>query len=93
MKHISEEAKTELKRFHNEELFDGEFIRISRAYQCGGPKFQLSVDDSRTAMDEILAVDDLQIVVERTCLDLLKDSELHFNAEGFLFIDQLGNAC
>jgi len=93
MKNITEEAKTELKRFNNEELFEGEFIRISRAYQCGGPKFQLTVDNSRTAMDEILTVEDLQIVVEQTCLDLLKDSELHFKEQGFLFIDQLGNAC
>ncbi len=90
---ITTEAKAELKRFTQEELEAGEFIRIARAYQCGGSKFQLTIDDEQTSMDERVTVDGMQIVIERTCLELLKDTELDFNEDGFLFLDDLGNQC
>jgi Fe-S cluster assembly iron-binding protein IscA len=90
---ITESARAELARFHKEELFDGEFIRIARAYQCGGPRFQLTVDETRTSMDETLTFSDFELVIEHSCLELLKDCELDYVETGFFFIDPLGNVC
>lgn len=93
MMNITTEARSELQRFSQEELQEGEFIRIARAYQCGGSKFQLTIDDEQTPMDERLSVAGLDLVIERSCLELLKETQLDFNEQGFLFIDDLGNRC
>jgi Fe-S cluster assembly iron-binding protein IscA len=90
---ITESAHAELARFHKEELFDGEFIRIARAYQCGGPRFQLTVDETRTSMDQTIEFSDFELVIENSCLELLKDCELDYAETGFIFIDPLGNVC
>lgn len=93
MLEITTEAKAELVRFTQQELTEGEFVRISRAYQCGGPKFQLTVDDERTPMDETVGVNGLEIVVERSCLELLQGTQLDFTEQGFSFFEDLGNQC
>jgi Fe-S cluster assembly iron-binding protein IscA len=90
---ITESAKSELARFSREEVCDDEFVRITRAYQCGGPRFQLIVDDTRTSMDETLTFKGFEIVVDNSCKQLLKDCEIEFNQNGFQFVDQLQNQC
>lgn len=90
---ITQPAHQELIRFHSEELVPGEFIRIARAYQCGGPRFQLTVDDSVTAMDDTLQFEGYAVVIDKTCNQLLDGCQLDFTETGFVFYDNLHNAC
>lgn len=90
---ITDAATCELMRFSREELSDGEFIRVARAYQCGGPRFQLTVDDEQTKMDERITVDGVTIVVEKSCLDLLNDVTIDFANEGFVFESAANSLC
>lgn len=90
---ITPAAVAELSRFSQEELYEGEWIRIGRSYQCGGPKFQLTVEQTRTNMDDTILVDGVQVIVERACLQLLEACELDFHDGSFVFIDPHGNPC
>ncbi|WAH38071.1 iron-sulfur cluster biosynthesis family protein [Alicyclobacillus dauci] len=91
--HITESAKSEIQRFYKEELQVGEFVRIARAYQCGGSRFQILVDDVTTPMDRSVQFEEFAIVIDGSCEALLDDCELDFHESGFIFIDDLGNVC
>ncbi|WP_067621403.1 hypothetical protein [Alicyclobacillus acidiphilus] len=102
---ITTEARRELIRFAKEELYEGEFIRIARAYQCGGPRFQLTVDDVRTQMDVAISLDgevleadrgldhDVAIVIDKTCLGLLANARIDYVQSGFVFEESVGAVC
>lgn len=80
-------AERELARFIEEELSDHEFIRIARAFQCGGPRFQLTVDDNTTVMDERVSVGDVWVVIDKACLTLLENMNVDYCNGGFIFDD------
>ncbi|GEO24623.1 hypothetical protein AAC03nite_04080 [Alicyclobacillus acidoterrestris] len=84
---MTDAAKMELLRFSREELADGEFIRIARAYQCGGPRFQLIVDDTESKLDERIVLDEVTLFVDSACHRLLKDVTIDFTDAGFSFHD------
>lgn len=91
---VTEAAVTELARCAKEELSAGEFIRLSRAYQCGGSKFQLTVDDVMTPMDiQLDLATPAVVVVEKACLQLLTGCTLDFIDGAFVFLDALANLC
>lgn len=102
---ITRAAKQEIIRFAQEELFDGEFIRIARAYQCGGPRFQLTVDDVKTSMDRVVTLDgeivaeeaqiggSAAIVIDAACLQLLENMQIDFVESGFVFDDPVEAVC
>lgn len=76
-----------IERFAQEELTDGEFIRIARAYQCGGPRFQLTVDDALTQMDIAVPCGSHTVYVDEVCLGLLGHMMIDFHDDGFVFED------
>ncbi|GMA56620.1 Fe-S cluster assembly iron-binding protein IscA [Alicyclobacillus sacchari] len=99
-------ACSEIGRFHREELCSGEFIRIARAYQCGGPRFQLTVDDVMTGLDRIVPVangsaeqtqaelgDGVTVVIDEVCLQLLEGVLVDFGENGFMFAEAPPSAC
>jgi Fe-S cluster assembly iron-binding protein IscA len=90
---ISAQAQQEVERFTKEELRDGEFVRIARGYQCGASRFQLTIDDVRTPMDDAIPVGDAEVIVERSCLGLLAQCRLDFDGDAFVFLDELGISC
>lgn len=93
MFHISEAAEQELRNFVADDLEPGEFLRISRAYQCGASRFQIEVDTTRTPMDETILLNGLELVVETSCLELLDGCDLDWNQEGFVFLDPNHQPC
>ncbi|MCL6455153.1 MAG: iron-sulfur cluster assembly protein [Alicyclobacillus sp.] len=90
---VTTAAEEELRRLAEAELGAGEFVRIGRSYQCGTSRFQLSVDDTQTVMDERIDIGGVPVVVERACLALLSDCTLDWNGEGLIFLDPVGSAC
>ncbi|GMA63390.1 hypothetical protein NZD89_26455 [Alicyclobacillus fastidiosus] len=90
---ITDAAKSELVRFSREELQGGEFIRVTRAYQCGGPRFQLTVDVDQTKMDERITLDGVTILIEKSCLNLMNDVTIDFADEGFVFESATNSPC
>lgn len=97
MLQITDEAVIELIKFTQQDLADGEFIRIARAYHCGDSRFQLTIDTDASAMDEAVPVGDTEsgctIVIEQSCLSLLQECTLDYNGSGFLFFDPVGSRC
>lgn len=91
--HITDQAQQELERFTTEELVGGEFVRIARAYQCGASRFQLTIDEVRTPMDDVIIVGGATVVVESVCLELLGECKLDFDGDAFVFFDELGSQC
>ncbi|GLV13279.1 hypothetical protein Heshes_09630 [Alicyclobacillus hesperidum] len=99
-------ACQEIARFQREELFSGEFIRIARAYQCGGPRFQLTVDDVMTGLDRIVPISQaaiepslaesdecVTVVIDEVCLHLLEGVTVDFLETGFTFADAPSAVC
>lgn len=86
-------AQEALSQFIQAELMDGEFVRVARAFQCGGSRFQLVVDNEITAMDERFAVADVIVVIDKSCLTLLANTVVDYGGAGFLFEDNTATYC
>ncbi|WP_062305878.1 hypothetical protein [Alicyclobacillus sendaiensis] len=86
---VSERAARALLRLAREELRPGEFVRIDRAYRCGGPRFQVVIDDLSTPLDSTLRVSgpdgDVEVTVAQALVKLLEGIVLDYSEEGFVF--------
>jgi Fe-S cluster assembly iron-binding protein IscA len=82
---ITERARKELERFSSEELLENEVVRINKGFKCGGPTFELMVDDSVQPLDKILNYGTFRLVVNEAFLQLLDGITLDFLEEGFVF--------
>jgi Fe-S cluster assembly iron-binding protein IscA len=90
---ITPRAEEEMALFIASELDKHEFLRIARAYQCGGSKFQITVDDTRTPFDITWPVGEFHVVVDQVCAQLLQSCELDYHEGGFIFTDEIGQGC
>jgi Fe-S cluster assembly iron-binding protein IscA len=82
---ITRRAMDELERFSKEELFDNEVIRINKGLKCGGPIFELTVDDAILSFDKILDYGTFRLIVNESYWNLLNGVTLDFQEEGFVF--------
>jgi len=86
---VSERAAQALFRLAREELAPAEFIRIDRAYQCGGPRFQVVIDDVSTPLDSVIRVSgtdgDVEVIVGQALVKLLEGVVLDYSEDGFVF--------
>ncbi|AEJ44555.1 (Fe-S)-cluster assembly protein [Alicyclobacillus acidocaldarius] len=86
---VSERAAQELLRLAREELAPGEFIRIDRAYRCGGPRFQVVIDEVSTPLDSVIRVSgpdgDVEVTVGQALVKLLEGVVLDYSEDGFVF--------
>ncbi|MBF8379110.1 iron-sulfur cluster assembly protein [Alicyclobacillus mali] len=86
---VSERAVQELSRLAREELARGEFLRIDRAFRCGGPRFQVVIDDRTAPLDSVIRLSspdgDVEVTVGHALVQLLEGITLDYSEEGFVF--------
>lgn len=94
---VSERAVRELSRLVRDELAPTEFIRIDRANRCGGPRFQVVIDDVSTPLDSVIRVPgpdgDVEITVGQALVGLLEGVVLDYSEDGFVFGESAPVGC
>jgi Fe-S cluster assembly iron-binding protein IscA len=77
---ITDNAKNEIRTYFSEN--DPAPVRVFVANGCGGPTLALGVDEQREG-DEVIAVDELTIVVNSELLADAKPLKVDFTEQGF----------
>ncbi|WP_206831128.1 iron-sulfur cluster assembly protein [Alicyclobacillus fructus] len=94
---VSDRALGELIRLAREELRPSEFIRIDRANRCGGPRFQVVIDDVSTPLDSVIRVSGpeggVEITVGQPIAKLLDGVVLDYSEDGFVFGESAPVGC
>ncbi|SIS55463.1 iron-sulfur cluster assembly accessory protein [Alicyclobacillus vulcanalis] len=94
---VTDRAVEALSRLAQEELRTGELIRVDRAYRCGGPPFQVVIDDTKGPLDTTLRFEGAQgavdVTVAQAIVKLLADVVLDYGEDGFVFEEAAKLGC